>query len=469
MSTYLFRILPVSLLLLACGGRHSGDSPGPSSPGIAIDAVECPGAQESISGKVGHEAYLRAHSEETQTVTVHLRPVQWKNSACASAATSPGCPDRDGALAERQALNRKQVECVLAAFGSAGSVAARGVWYEPLQTPSSGAPTPIGTAFSVQALWSQLEVVAGHPYVERIEPGFGQAAKLGVAVPAIPSECPSPSDSPEMKLNDLAIIRGQGRKPAVVVLKEALLPPVRPCTASPCDDRFASGWERTVASTRQTTCVRRFIDSQLQAEAPELPYYNSDGIPDGPKLPPFGDSIHATLAFGLSLTWEEAKEIAKHPYVERIWSSNGLTVDSPPGCPPDYRAPVKLPECTTNIEPTGGKFSQADAVEWQASGGPISVSIAIRREHDLCPPPECADDASCPERDRFYARLTDEARASQACVRSLIASIGGSVSDEVFFLGNGLSATLTWAQIQTVAAHPDVDSISGGTSGLPPP
>ncbi|HKY38557.1 MAG TPA: hypothetical protein VJN18_21585 [Polyangiaceae bacterium] len=434
--------------------------------------MTCPDARESGAGKVTHEAYLRAHSEQTQVVAIKLRRLPWANPACADVEGSSSCSDRDGALTERQALNLKQVECVLAAFGPPGSIeAVRAQWYEPLQTPSSGPPTPIGTAFSVLALWSQLEAVARHPYVERIEPAPRQASKLGVPAPAPQAECPVATDPLDPKLADAASIRGNGRLPVVVELKHALLPALRPCEGEkPCDDWLASGWERTVASTRQLTCVQTFIDTKLQADSPEVAYRSVDGIPQGPKLPPFGESIHATLAFGLGLTWEEASEVAKHPFVGRLWSSEGLSLGVlPEGCPPDYDAPVPVPECTSETQAVKGKFSAAAEAQWQASTMPNEVVIAVRRGKDLCPLPACPGRATaCPELERYTARLDEESKASQTCVRSLVASIGGSASDEAFTLGNAFPATLTWQQIQTVAAHPDVQHIDPRYGDAPP-
>lgn len=468
MSLRLFRVLIATAFLVGCGGKHAGT--GTDLP--STSPTECPTAHEDSAGKVANEAYLRAHSDQTQTVTITLRSLTWANPACSNAETTAGCPDRDQALAEREAENVKQVECVLAAFGPAGSVPAlQAVWYEPLEHPSTGAPTPIGTAFAVNAVWSQLEAVAQHPYVERIEPAFGQAAKLGVPAPAVPTECPPPNEVPDMKLLDAASIRGVGRMPVVIELKSALLPPLRSCAGEAlCDDLFASGWERTVASRRQLTCVRSYIDGQLQAEAPEVEYGAVDGIPQGPKLPPFGESIHATLAFGLGLTWEEANEVAKHPDVERLWTSDALTFGVlPDGCPLDYDAPVPLPQCATDTQPITGKFTSADQAQWQQSGVPNEVLIAIRRDRELCPIPACPSRPNpCPERDRYEAYTTQEAGASQTCVRSLIASIGGSATDEVLVLGNSIDAFLSWSQIQTVAAHPDVISI-GSRFGGPPP
>jgi hypothetical protein len=456
------------LAFVGCGSTsHTG---GPDN--AAVDANGCPGARESAASKISHEDYLRAHTDETQGVTVWLRPLPWANAACATAAGSENCANRDEALTERETANSKQVECVLASFGPEGSIKQpHAAWYEPLQTPVDGPPTPIGTAFSLLALSSQIELAARHPYVERIEPAFGEAGKLGVAAPTVPGECPSATEAPDVKLVDAASIVGAGRMPVVIELRESLLPPIRPCAGeAACDDFFASGWERTVASTRQLTCVRSHIESVLQAAAPEVAYRSVDAIVDGPKLPPFNDSIHATLAFGLGLTWDEASATAQHPYVERIWTSDGLSFgDLPEGCPPDYDSPVVVPPCSSETEPTTGKFSAEAAAAWQASSEPNEVLISVRRSTPICPRPACPGRGSaCPEADRYFARLLEEAKASQACIRSLITSIGGTATDDVFTFGDGLMALLSWPQIEIVAAHPDVVSmVPNDTAPLP--
>ena len=44
--------------------------------------------------------------------------------------------------------------------------------------------------------------------------------------------------------------------------------------------------------------------------------------------------------------------------------------------------------------------------------------------------------------------------ASQRCVRDLIASLGGAADPAAMWLIDTFGATLTWEQIQAVAAHP---------------
>jgi hypothetical protein len=94
--------------------------------------------------------------------------------------------------------------------------------------------------------------------------------------------------------------------------------------------------------------------------------------------------------------------------------------------------------------------------------------IAVRPDQQAGPPPACpGGGTACPELERNEARIT-QAKASQICVRSLVSSIGGIASDEVLVAGNAFSATLTWDQIQTVAAHPDVIHIDPRFNEPPP-
>ena len=87
----------------------------------------------------------------------------------------------------------------------------------------------------------------------------------------------------------------------------------------------------------------------------------------------------------------------------------------------------------------------------------------------LCPLPACPGRTeACPELEKYNQRTEEEARLSQTCVRELIASLGGTVSDEVLSFGNAFQAMLTWEQIQSVAAYPDVVQIDPRYGGAPP-
>jgi len=141
-----------------------------------------------------------------------------------------------------------------------------------------------------------------------------------------------------------------------------------------------------------------------------------------------------------------------------------------PDCPPHYDSPVSTPQCSSRTEDIAGKFTAASAAAWAVSSGANRVIVAVRRDKDLCPAPVCPDRGiDCPENARYWNRVAEETQASQSCVRALIATIGGTASSEVFVLGNGFPASLTWSQIQTVAAHPDVLSLERAEGGNPPP
>lgn len=371
-------------------------------------------------------------------------------------------------LAEREALNWKQVECVVNQ-----GFAPKAHWYEPPRLLTNGFPAVIGTAFSTLAVWSQIEAIARHPYVERIEPAPFEAAKLGVSPPAIPKECPTAMDAPESKLEAVQQIRGQGRQPVAIELREELLPAYRSCSGDElCDALAASGIERTIASRRMHTCVTSFIESKLSGAAPDVPHREVDGIL-GSQFLPFADLIHATLTFGRGLTWEEASEVARHPYVRRLWTSDDLGIATPPEhCPPDYDSPVVPRECPLTTESIDGKFAPEDApATWEQSTAPHTVLLSVERERRLCPAPQCPADRTveCPELTRYLERNEEEAAASQSCVRALIVAIGGSATDEIFVAGNGIEAFLTWPQIQMVASHPHVVSITQTGLNTPPP
>jgi len=92
-------------------------------------------------------------------------------------------------------------------------------------------------------------------------------------------------------------------------------------------------------------------------------------------------------------------------------------------------------DCTQRTEPITGKFSAEAEAAWQAANGPHEVLVTVRS-------------------------------ASQTCVRRLVASLGGTASDEV--LGRSFPATLSWDQIQSVAAHPDVAYVEPRYGNAPP-
>lgn len=456
------RFVPL-LALLACGDA--------TPAGFAVDPTGCPARRESGIGKVFHESYLRAHAETTQSITVTLRAPRSSLPPCMGYGQA--CPARDSALSANQFLNQVEVDCVTTALSTLGVSRVEPLWYGPLQIGSDGRPVPFGFAFATGGNWRQIEALSHHPYVESIAPAPGVSARIGVTAPPIFAECPAANDSPEQKVQDARAIKGHGRKSVVVDLRADTLPPVQTCLSDAlCDDLVNSAWARTIVARRMLTCVRQFIDTKLRGPAPDVNYRTGEGIPSGaPPLPPFGDIPHALTSFGLAMIWDEVVDVARHPYVGRIWTSPSLPeANDPTVCPPDDSSPVFAPSCPSSTESPTGKFSDAAVAAWSASSDPNDVLVSVRRDHDLCPQPTCADGTrSCPELLQYQARVTTEAQASQSCVRALIASIGGRASDEVFVLGNSFPATLTWSQIRTVAGHPHVAAIDPAIDGSPPP
>jgi hypothetical protein len=87
----------------------------------------------------------------------------------------------------------------------------------------------------------------------------------------------------------------------------------------------------------------------------------------------------------------------------------------------------------------------------------------VRGGAKICPVPECpAEGEPCPELEQLEAYWTAENRASQLCVRDYLSQLGGTVQSEFVFI-NGFQATLTWAQLDQLAAHPHVSGIYGVT------
>ena len=146
-------------------------------------------------------------------------------------------------------------------------------------------------------------------------------------------------------------------------------------------------------------------------------------------------------------------------------SPNASNTDSSaPGL--DSSAPD--PACPTSQEPTEGKITDADRMRFEAAGGSMVVLISVEGGAQVGALPACPTDRSCPERDAAISRMEQENLASQRCIRELIASTGGTADPTTLWIINAFTATLTWDQIQIVAAHPHVIHIESN-GGQPPP
>jgi len=136
--------------------------------------------------------------------------------------------------------------------------------------------------------------------------------------------------------------------------------------------------------------------------------------------------------------------------------AGGDPLYQPPGCPRDYSGPIPTPVCTDEREPIDEKFAPAQLPVLEAATGPIDVGILVSGGATVCPGSE-----------RYIKRMEAENLASQACVRDLIASLGGTSSPDTFWIINAFDAQLTWEQIQIVGSYPDVRAIEPGDSEYP--
>lgn len=446
------------------GGVNSssiGSDSGSDADTASIDIDSCPTQQEPTGTKLAPLVEGALAPDTVVSAIVHLRPISGSPSSQNSAS--------DEAVPNRAELNQQQVRCVLEAFGIEGArPLAR--WYEPI-TAIGADNLPIGLAFAANVRWSALENVAKHPYVAQITLDFGESVRLGQTVQQPAFDCPDPGNESPSKVDVAQPATPTDRLPVVVELNVDHLPIARACDADldVCDEAVASVWERIVAGTRTLTCVKDWLNAKLESFPDAVPYAAQEAWPLFPNIPPFGQIPVMTTAFGVALNWNEIMAASRHPYVKSVWSSSALSVGPlPEGCPPAYEDVSQL-SCDRPAEPFDSKLT-ADAIElWSSEPTkPFDVLIAVRKNYTVCPQPACPGTArQCPERDKYDAWLERASEASQMCVKGLIEEVGGSVS-EFFTLGNGLSATLTWEQIQIVAAHPDVGSIASDEPAPPP-
>lgn len=415
----------------------------------------CPTQREPVEGKLVHSAYIDAHPSETHLVNVMLRANALPDvPACeGDERRDARCVARDLPLHQRMLANAQQVSCVLDGLMRVELVA---TWYEEPYFSSDGAPAPVGLGFTIALSATQVRQLAAHPFVSRVEPAVGEPLRIGVTAPNAPFGCPTQAERGDTKLADAKSIEGRGRRPVLIDLKHDALP--EPLVG------------KTVVNTRHLTCLRRALDQVAQASSPGVPYGQGGGNAMV-LVPPFGQSAGIVKTFGAGLTWEEVQRMAQHPYVERIWTFEGLEFDQgQPGCPPDLTKPIQTVMCPAGREPIDGKLSSNDRSRFSqaAATEKHDVLVLVRGGAKICQLPQCPPPpAVCEAKDQLTARWRDENAEAQRCVRDLIAAEGGTASSDVLFLVNAVSASLTWAQIQAVAAHPHVLQVESGGSGPP--
>jgi hypothetical protein len=432
--------------------------------------LSCPTTLEDVTGKVGFARFLQASPDQVNNVTVWVRPDGLPSvPACPNDSSFDArCPARDAALAARQRVNAQQLDCLLSGLGF--RLSPRAAWYEQPRHTTSGRPTPILVAFTVGLDWSQVNSLAANPLVAKIDPAPGAAAPTGF-IPLPPAECPTSTEPASTKLMGFDST-GAERQPVIIeTVDDGLLPAISACQdGTICDAQLNSLWERTILNTRELTCLKRALDQVVSEQPPTVSYGEATGNPQATPIPPLGQPDATVKAFGFGLTYGEVQVIARHPYVERIWTGPSVQFDHPvPGCPPDVSAPVPTVACTGAREAIDGKISDADRARFEAAGTATSdVLIGVRSGAQICPLDTCSKDP-CPARDAVLSWWQAENLASQACVRALIADFGVTGVGDAFWLVDAFEAHLTWDQIQTVASHPHVRNIESNVGGGPPP
>lgn len=461
--------------LSACSSHSVKVSSTGAPPSVPVRDGRCPTETEASAGKIFHDEVWNAAPTSQHQVMVWLRQTSLPGvPPCPEDdGADARCTERDQALAERQRLDVQELTCVLAAIDRRGGIKDLStLWYEQPQHLTSGQPVPIGLAFGLSLSAAQIDRLAQHPFVQKVEPWPGTALQQGIPAPPAPAECPAAVDEPAPKLDGITAIRNQGPQPVVVQLADdGLLPPPVTCDdgSSLCPEAVNALWERTVLNTREVTCVRRRIDAVVQQETPSVSFAEATGDALAPILPPAGQLAETVKAFGWGLSWDEASLVAESPWVESIWTTSGLQwVPEKPGCPLDITAPIPTVDCTTEKESIDGKISDAARATFEAASGSIDVLITVQSNAVICPLPACST-KPCPENDAIVNYLTAEHLESQRCVRDLIDELGGSSDPDSLWLIDAFVATLTWEQIQAVAASPQVIQIEPNSDGAPPP
>jgi hypothetical protein len=141
-----------------------------------------------------------------------------------------------------------------------------------------------------------------------------------------------------------------------------------------------------------------------------------------------------------------------------------VTTTAQEQCPPDVSLPIPTRTCPATRESGAGKIMG----KFPTDGSAVVVLIGVSGAAPVCDVGSCRE-GNCPQQMAIWDYWAAENLASQKCVRDLVDSVGGSSSPEQLGFVDFFVATLTWAQIQTVATHPHVESISPSEGGGTPP
>jgi hypothetical protein len=384
------------------------------------------------SDKIDPAVRPRENADVGQLLVVQLRgDLTPALPNCPAGQTT--CAERDQAALERMRLHQQQVACVI---DVAGSQSGRLWWYDAPVLLSTGDPTARLLGLGVVMLGRDVETVASHPFVA----GISLPPDL---VPAT-DECPMAVAADVRSKVDATGASPTGRSFAIVTVN-------RPFECGNCQDIRVQRHTH-IASTRSLTCLFQHI-KRITREFELLPHAGGDatiGQPD----------TAFQREFAVPLTEQEALEVARDPYVQRISLTNAPITS--PTKPMDQLNEGPCPEANDAI---AGKIEHEELLR---PPGPHTCIIGVKGGGDarsldvLCPP-----GGPCPEREAAYDRLMVAHRQSQRCVREFLDGLGADFSDEVLF-GNAFVARLTFDQVMRLAAHPHVLSITADVVTVPP-
>jgi hypothetical protein len=396
--------------------------------------------------KVLHSDYLMRHVGETHTVIVVFTE------------EAPSVASSDAALKDKLIRRTVRQECVSTA---AGIDVMDAVFFDLPQHASDDSFLPTLSAVKVTLSWRQLWLLAEHPFVARLEPNFHSFHEwAGGPAPALPCHCPAAEDEPASKLTRLE--RWQGQKLLMIEFTEpTAADAAKTLRTLDTTEDVLLGYQATLEGVHHLSCLRRTLD-QVLTEDPISGSAGAGWFIDAQFLPPIGPPLGWHTQTQLGLTWEEARALARSPLVVQMWSEPALDPGPTGGCPLDFSQPIVAPECPTRRE-DGSRKLDATLAKLRANAGTMGVlpiSITVQGGATVCPAPPCpSGDERCPEVELQFAYYEAQNRAAQTCVRSFIVELGSTVNGQPTWI-NVLSANLTWQQIDQLATHPHVVSIS---------
>ena len=331
-------------------------------------------------------------------------------------------------------MHQAQLACVIDVTGSSTG---RVWWWDVPVLLSSGDATARQLAYGVVLLGRDVETVASHPFVA----GISQPPNL---LPPSP-ECPPADDADAASKVDASAVAAGTRAFAIVRVEQ-------PLDCGDCRELRAQR-HRHILGTRLLTCLFQYIE-RVTGEFRLLDHGGGEATPGLP------DTAFQS-EFAVPLDPLQAREVARHPYVQQI-----VLTAAPIPTSTAAMDQLNAGPCPEANDSSAGKISGAEQLA--GNPGPHACIIGVEGGGDaralnvLCP-----SKGPCPERASAREALLAKHLESQRCVRAFLDELGVTYGKEALF-GNAFNAQLTTEQIARVAAHPHVQSIAVLVDTPPP-